>query len=515
MAEIVNIFNIGDFVPIKDTQIGVDKTIRIKSFTRNLLRPYSYNIELSDIVEVSILQRLIANNIETAKVLSLNKLTDVARAKRNWKSTRELLDMIFDQDGYFDGGNIKPESIETMMLSVGARSQQLTLNCTIAPNYGGDSQVVNVSAGTLSHYAIEDTIRDWNIAAAETTLTDTGAYYIYARCSVSGSTGSIVFSQSQIKVNDEPEYYNFLLGVLHAVSEEVRWVSLTFGATTINGKYIKTGCISSMDGTTWFDLESGRLEVGSATLGTGQAGISGLVSASPETDVRFWAGSSYANRANAPFRVLNNGSLIAKGCVELGTMPDTRYMSLALKDNDIYEPNWEGDGSSVVINRQGYNNLFDYFRDFIVMNGKGENLLHIIGSEGALYFNGPKVQLGMDKKIATGSTNIICSGTEADMANMSVSVTPKSNRLFIMFSAPFAVTTNNQTLNLYINIAGVNVRKQQMTIHSYSQGASFQHLANVTPGTTYTVKMRWSGTSYIEQRGSTDSERILTVLDLP
>ncbi|AYW37006.1 hypothetical protein D8L92_06645 [Capnocytophaga canimorsus] len=55
-------------------------------------------------------------------------------------------------------------------------------------------------------------------------------------------------------------------------------------------------------------IATGAVMVGNITQG-GNAGING--SGNNTTDVRFWAGANFANRANAPFRVLDNGEVHA------------------------------------------------------------------------------------------------------------------------------------------------------------------------------------------------------------
>jgi|WetSurMetagenome_2_1015567.scaffolds.fasta_scaffold00003_151 hypothetical protein len=392
---VVNVFNIGDNIPVEDDDFGIDKNIRVKAFTRDLFRVYKYGLTLSDITERSIGERLIATSIETEKLIALNKLNDVARARRSWISTRELLDMVFDTDGYFDGTNIKPNSIETLMLSVGSRSAQFSISCIITPNLNGNENLIRVGTGTLSHYAIEEAIRDWTITGSDVTLTDEASYYIYAKCIKTGTAATIIFSQSQIRVNDDANYYHFLLGVLHGIDESTgtRWISLTYGATAITGSYIRTGVITSQDGLTWFDLDNGviqgeikfkggqtakrifntqpvtpysigdlytngvniyrcfaaketgsfdagdwelateydktqtiinggiittgRIEVGPGALGEGNAGISGAeTETDPDDDIRFWAGNSFANRATAPMRILNDGrAIFTKGLI--------------------------------------------------------------------------------------------------------------------------------------------------------------------------------------------------------
>jgi hypothetical protein len=124
------------------------------------------------------------------------------------------------------------------------------------------------------------------------------------------------------------------------------------------------------------------------------------------------------------------------------------------------------------------------------------------------------INLGGGHTIVTGSSDITGSATESDMTSMSTSIIPKGNKMFVMFSAPFYVSAANQTIHLYINISGSNVRHAKQYITSGWQQVSFQHIANVTPNATYTVKIRWQSATAVQQRGSTDAERILTVVDL-
>lgn len=259
---VTNVFAIGDSLHIVDADIGVDKYVTIKAFTRDMYKKYMYKVDLCDIREISLTQRLIAASAETKKIIKLNKLADVKRAQKNWQTTREALDMIFDTDGYFDGGKIKPGSIETRMLAVGAKSQQLSLDVLIEPNYNANKNVVMVNTGTLSHFGISDTVMDWLIQAGTTTLENDNAYYIYAKCSKANAGGVILFSQEQITVDQDVNYYHFLIGNLHSVDAitNTRHVSLSYGSTTVNGRWLRTGRIeSSGSGGTYFDLDTGEI----------------------------------------------------------------------------------------------------------------------------------------------------------------------------------------------------------------------------------------------------------------
>lgn len=260
----VNIFAPGDYIPVKDSDIDVDKSVRIKSLTRNLLDEYEYTLTISDTVSTNITNRVISELVDIDKIITINNLKDPVRARANWRSSREVLNMVFDPEGDYYTDKIKPGSIETLMLSVGAKSMQFMLqNTLIEANYQGNKNSVKVTGGVLTHYTISDKILNWNLATATTALaSDSTAYYIYAKCQKAGNAGSIIFSTTQITVDQDPNYYHFWVGVVNSVVDEVRAVSLTYGATTINGKFIRTGQIESSDGSCFINLDGNGFRLG-------------------------------------------------------------------------------------------------------------------------------------------------------------------------------------------------------------------------------------------------------------
>lgn len=261
---VVNLFAVGDYIPVEDTDIGVNKAIRITGFTRDLLKPYKYSLTLGDSVTQSTYTRIISDLKEIDKVIEINDLADPAKARRNWKASQEVLAMVFDPEGDYYTEKIKPGSIETLMLSVGAKSMQFMLqNTLIEANYQGNKNSVKVTGGVLTHYTISENIRNWNLATATTTLTsDSTAYYIYAKCQKAGNAGSIIFSTTQITVDQDPNYYHFWVGIINSVMDGVRPISLTYGATTINGKFIRTGQIESSDGSCFINLDGNGFRLG-------------------------------------------------------------------------------------------------------------------------------------------------------------------------------------------------------------------------------------------------------------
>ena len=262
---ITNVFAPGDYLPIKDDEIGVDKSIRIKSFTRNVLDPYDYSLTISDTqTKGDITTRVISDLVDIDKVLTINNLKDPAQARANWRSSREVLNMVFDPEtgGYYKD-KITPESVDTMMLSVGAKSMQFGLiNTVFEPNFQGNPNLFKWKGGVLTHYTIDpDKARSWVLADGTTALQQDVPYYIYAVCNRDNSAGTMSISTTQHKVEESPNLYFFLIGILGSIDADtkVRAISLTYGFTTINGRFIKTGRIESADGTTYFDLDQSEI----------------------------------------------------------------------------------------------------------------------------------------------------------------------------------------------------------------------------------------------------------------
>ena len=261
------VLHVGDFIRIVDEGVGVDKEVRITRIERNLLKEHSYSITLADTVQKSNAVRVINEIKDINDVINLNGLADPAVARRRWQTAQELLSMVFDPDGDYFSEKIKPLSIETAMLAVGAKSQQFVLkNVTFEPNYNSSYIYLRISAGTLEHYAIsEEGVVVWSIAGETLTLDTSSAYYIYARCSKANATGSWLITTTRYKVEDVAGYYMFLVGTVSSpqtipgTSEAVRSVSLTYGFSTVNGRHIKTGRIESTAGNCYFDLDNNQI----------------------------------------------------------------------------------------------------------------------------------------------------------------------------------------------------------------------------------------------------------------
>lgn len=278
-----NVFVPGDYVHIVDGDIGVDKNIRITAIDRDLLDEYNYTLTIADLVTTSITNRVISELSEIDKIVQTNKLTGIARARRNWMTSREVLDMVFDTDGNYYTEHIRPLSIDTSMLAVGAKSQQFTINCVFRPNYNSNAKSFAWDDGVLVHFAIGDEPRMWAFPAGQFDNLSNVPLYLYIRCNRADNAASVLLTADQIRVEDDATTYTFLAGILSSEmagditgTRKVRTLSLTYGSTTINGRTIQTGIIrSSGGGSCYFDLDNN--EIGGVLKFVKQDGTTGNV----------------------------------------------------------------------------------------------------------------------------------------------------------------------------------------------------------------------------------------------
>lgn len=265
-----SIFNVGDYVPIKDDRFNIEKSIRIQKVVRNLLVEHDYTLTLSDTTTINVITQTVIDVANHEQIIVNNRLRDLNKARRGWRTTEDLRNMVYDTDGYFDVDNIRPNSIDTNMLTVGSKSQQFVLTDVILQaNVGGLPNRFDASAGLLSHLTINDEeIMHWNMGASEFTLGSPGGYYLFAKCSKNSSEGTWYLTQKQLRFEpeDDPNNYYFQVGILSPLREgdNFRDFVTTYGFTRINGNTITTGRIVTSDGECYLDLDGNRFRIGDA-----------------------------------------------------------------------------------------------------------------------------------------------------------------------------------------------------------------------------------------------------------
>lgn len=267
----VCLFKVGDYVPVKDDRFGIEKTIRIQKVSRNLMLKHDYSITLSDTTSISIINQTVIDVIGHEQVIESNRLRDLNKARRGWRTTEELRTMVYDTDGYFDPENIRPNSIDTNMLTVGSKSQQFVLiDVVFNPNVNGLPNRFDATSGILAHLTIDEAeIKQWNMSGAEFTMSESGGYYLFAKCSKKGTTGTWYLTREQLKFEpvEDPNNYYFQVGILSSLrtDDNFRDFVTTYGFTRINGNTITTGKIITSDGECYLDLDGNAFRIGDAT----------------------------------------------------------------------------------------------------------------------------------------------------------------------------------------------------------------------------------------------------------
>lgn len=267
----VRVFRAGDYVRVADADVAPDEiATRITAVSINLMNNNDYSLTLGDSVQVSTIARMVSAIKSVQEVIVANDIDTTPAFQRRWRATEELRNMVFDPEGDYYSDKIKPMSIETTMLSVGARSQQYTLvnvrfktNPILTGATAQDFNALVVNGGSLNHYTInaDGTIRTWQIADATVTdLTPAQAYYIFAKCARVGNGATIVVDAQNHVFDEDATYYYFLIGTLSSSDAEMgRLLSLTYGSTTINGEHVQTGILRANNDKVRINLNTGEI----------------------------------------------------------------------------------------------------------------------------------------------------------------------------------------------------------------------------------------------------------------
>lgn len=273
---------VGDVVKVIDTPLGLEASIRITAVEFPVLSPYKVKLTISEdiIISTAILQEI--NTKKNKEKLEIIDRRAEVSARKQSKALTELENYLLDTEGYFNSDKFKALSIEARMLAVGLQSQNFTLSgIRVTPNSGNLTTVV-VTAGTLTHASLEvaGLGSTWAITGKTLSAPDTSkAYYIYAKCSKITLSGTIEISETELKVEQFPNYYVFNLGVLYPqrAGESWRDYSATYGVTSVVGDQIYGGGIKALDGFNFVDLraaaENGRFRLGSRTKGSIDYGV--------------------------------------------------------------------------------------------------------------------------------------------------------------------------------------------------------------------------------------------------
>lgn len=200
--------------------------------------------------------------------------------KRRFRDAKETMSML--EEALLDNftNSINPIAVQTMSMLVGDESLQFRFvnSLTDLTQVGdtivwdGDNKQLTIGASFIQHLTLG--IKDissshsgykvWSLPAfTSAVMTDgTKKYYLYAKCSTSGTTGSFVLSETAIGMESVSGYYHLLVGVLNSEYDGERSFATLYGFSEILPGRITTDRIVSSSGEAYFDMVNNAMKLG-------------------------------------------------------------------------------------------------------------------------------------------------------------------------------------------------------------------------------------------------------------
>lgn len=280
----------GGYVLFSDTQYQQEGVLIRQTGVRDYInKPHYPKIELSNVPvapsKSSVLDKIDADEV-TNEDRYKNALSFTMRRYQDMVETGKMLEAAIE--GF--SASINPVTVSTMQIRLGAEQLQFrfvankTSPMEIIPDFvmNNTSKVFTAPSCILQHMSLGITklspthtpneYKFWNMSAYTSPYLgdDKSPYYLYAKCSKSGTTGTFLLSKEPHKMEEGSNYY-FLVGTLGTEWEKIRSFTTCYGFTEILPGRMIINLITSTDGRTYFNLAEGviggRIRFDSGTTG--------------------------------------------------------------------------------------------------------------------------------------------------------------------------------------------------------------------------------------------------------
>ncbi|MDV3877854.1 hypothetical protein CMU01_17670 [Elizabethkingia anophelis] len=260
---------IGDLLPIKDADFGIDKASRIISLKKDLLTDTYTSFDVADSYEISLVKEIVNDIKDLQKEIASQKVINRQSYLDGYRRVEDRFSMYFDADGKMDGSHIKADTIDVGMLSSGSKSRWFQLEEVVfTPNLGSDPNSFRATSGRLVHFGIKTSAgaeRVWNLSVLTVNNLLNQGYYVYAKCNINGDYGTFIITPERIVFDSQPNYYHFLIGNLYTASSGGRAFDANYGVSQMNGRMIFAGVISDIQGRPMIDLDKREI-IGKVTF---------------------------------------------------------------------------------------------------------------------------------------------------------------------------------------------------------------------------------------------------------
>nr|DAQ98604.1 MAG TPA: tail protein [Caudoviricetes sp.] len=300
---------VGGYIRFSDTQFAKDGVdIRITGIKDFLTNPYSPTIEISNTVSAQGIGSQLREIDNQEVALADTKREIVQYTKRRFRDAKETMELLERSllEGFTD--KVTPIAIRTMQMLVGDESLQFrfvnnrTNPTAVSPNitYNGTSKQLSVNARLIQHLTLgiksispqrkPIEYRYWALSeyiSARLDKTST-PYYLYVKAMRNGLNATFILSERAIWMEEDNDFYHFLVGVLNSEHEGDRSFTTLYGYTEVLPGRITTDKIVSGDGNSYFDMLSDALKLGDKLQynvnGDGQLKIRGTIVQSQSGD---------------------------------------------------------------------------------------------------------------------------------------------------------------------------------------------------------------------------------------
>lgn len=258
----------GNVLHIVDSDMGIDIKQILQSVTIKYVGSVKeYDVTLSDNPVSTTLERVNDRLDRQDESIAINNFNAQKQARRTVMDLLRLRDTIFDPDG-----NIEDTFIQTMMLSVGADSMNYRMGKTqyfnaVGNNMSFTNTSITLGADNVIHFAYgagEEAQSTWIITNgySRNDLKEGTDYFVAIKASRDELTAEWIVTEESLNVDYYDGYYVFNFGILWSLEsgETLRRFTETRGQSSMYGDNLLVGKISSLDGTSYFNLNTGDIQ---------------------------------------------------------------------------------------------------------------------------------------------------------------------------------------------------------------------------------------------------------------
>ncbi|MDI9367548.1 MAG: phage tail spike protein, partial [Thermotogota bacterium] len=240
-------FEVGDMITVKDTDLGINDSLRVISKEIDVVRPWNVKIEVSN--KVQQIEDIILDIIEEGNTIKKKERVLTINQKRHNDAVRALQllknNNFFGGDVEINGSNIKAGTIEAEAIAIGSGNRNFQLwGVSFDANYEGLYNKFHATGGALVFYGEEDV---WTLNTnTVSSLTDDTTYLIYVRLrkGVLDSADNAIILSSDMKEAEDATYYYYHIGFLEVGnSTTASFLATSYGWTIIHGSQIQTGTV--------------------------------------------------------------------------------------------------------------------------------------------------------------------------------------------------------------------------------------------------------------------------------